>query len=168
MLLPKAEPKTRPNRRFVVLAPLALAACGFQPAFAPGQTGATLRNRVLVDAPKDQNGYLLAREVEERLGRGNNAAFALALTVITYEAPLAVDRAGNTGRFHLLGRVDYALRDLNSGQIVGSDIIENFVGYSATGTTVVTLAGKRDARERLMNILADQVVTRLLALDLTT
>jgi LPS-assembly lipoprotein len=167
MWLRKTKPKSGPNRRFVLLAPLAMAACGFQPAFAPGQTGATLRNRVLVDAPSDQNSYLLTREVEERLGRGDNAAFALALNVSTTQTSLALNREGNIGRFHLLGRLDYALRDLGTGQIVGSDVIENFVGYSATGTTVVTLASERDARERLMNTLADQVVTQLLALDLT-
>lgn len=149
-----------------MLAPLALVACGFQPAYAPGQTGAALHNRVEVEAPSDQNSYLLTRELEERLGRGANATYALALTVTTSERQLAVDQEGNTGRFHLLGTLNYALRDLRSGQIISSHVIENFVGFSATGTTVVTLAGERDARERLMTILADQLVTRLLTLDL--
>jgi LPS-assembly lipoprotein len=166
MSLRKTGNRANPNRRFIVLAPLALAACGFQPAFAPGQAGAALHNRVLVDAPSDKNSYLLTREIEERLGRGENATFGLALTITTSKSQLAVDREGNTGRFHLLGTLNYSLRDLNSGQIVGSNVLENFVGYSATGTTVVTLAGERDARERLMNIFADQLVARLLTLDL--
>lgn len=158
--------KKQPTRRFLLLAPLALAACGFEPVFAPGQTGSALRNRVLVEAPKDQNSYLLTREIEERLGRGGNATYTLTFNVSTSERQLAVDQEGITGRYHMLGRVDYALRDITSGEVVGSNYIESFVGYSATGTTVVTLAGERDARARLMNILADQVVTRLLALDL--
>ena len=57
----------RPLRRLLLLAPLALAACGFEPLYAPGNAGAELHNRVLVDAPSDQNGYLLTREIEERL-----------------------------------------------------------------------------------------------------
>ena len=45
----------------------------------------------------------------------------------------------------------------------------NFTGYSATGSTVETLAGERDAFERLMRILADQIAARLLATaDLAT
>lgn len=154
------------NRRLVVLAPLALTACGFQPVFAPGQSGASLLNRVRVDAPTDQNGYLLTREIEERLGRGGDTAYSLTLTTITSERALAINREGNTDRFHIVGVITYALRDLTSGQIIGSDTVENFVGFSATGTTVVTLASERDALERLMTLLADQVVTRLLALDL--
>ena len=72
-----------------MLAPLALAACGFLPAYAPGQAGAALHNRVEVEAPSDQNSYLLTRELEERLGRGANATFALTLTVTTSERQLA-------------------------------------------------------------------------------
>jgi LPS-assembly lipoprotein len=49
---------------------------------------------------------------------------------------------------------------------VTSGSVDNFTGYSATGTTVATLAAERDAQERLMTILADQIVTRLLTLDL--
>jgi LPS-assembly lipoprotein len=166
MWLRKPGSKLGLSRRFVLLAPLALTACGFQPALAPGQTGAALRNHVLVDAPSDQAGYLLTREVEERLGRGENATYALAMTVRTSQRSLAVNQEGDTGRFHLTGTLNYALRDLDSDQIITSNQIETFVGYSATGTTVVTLAGRSDARERLMNILADQLVTRLLALEL--
>jgi len=156
-----------PNRRFMLLAPLALGACGFEPIHAPGKPGAMLQNRVLVDEPADQNGYLLTREIEERLGRGRNAAYGLSLSVGTSERQLAINSEGYIERFNLLGRVDYSLRSLDTGDVVASGYVENFTAYSATGTTVVTLAGERDARERLMNILADQVLARLYAADLT-
>lgn len=154
-------------RRLLLLAPLLLAACGFTPLHAPGNAGAILQNRVLVDEPANQNGYLLTREIEERLGRGERAVYGLTLVILTSERQLAVNREGYIERFNLLGRVDYRLRDLTSGQIITSGYVENFTAYSATGTTVVTLAGERDARERLMNILADQIVARLHAADLT-
>lgn len=154
-------------RRLVLLAPLLLAACGFTPLHAPGNAGAILQNRVLVDEPADQNGYLLTREIEERLGRGESAVYGLTLVILTSERQLAVNREGYIERFNLLGRVDYRLRNLTSGAIVTSGYVENFTAYSATGTTVVTLAGERDARERLMNIMADQIVARLQAADLS-
>lgn len=156
-----------PNRRFMLIAPLALAACGFQPVYAPGGSGAALQNRVQVDAPDDRNSYFLTREIEERLGRADSPAYALSLSIATTEEGLAIDRAGNTTRFNLLGAAEYTLRDLGSGQIVTSGTVENFTGYSATGTTVATLAGEQDAEKRLMNILADQIVTRLFAADLS-
>jgi LPS-assembly lipoprotein len=157
-----------PDRRFVLLAPLALAACGFTPIYGSGGNGQTLQNRVLVDPPGSQDSYLLVRELEERLGRSSDPAFALSMIINTSEARLAIDREGDTGRFNLIGVVQFSLRSLDSGQVVTSGTVENFVGYSATGTTVETLAGEQDAQKRLMNVIADQIVTRLYAADLGT
>ena len=156
-----------PDRRFVLLAPLALAACGFSPVYGPGGNGQILQNRVLVDPPGTQDSYLLVRELEERLGRANDPAFGLTMNMHISVARLAIDREGDTGRFNRIGVVDYSLRDLATGQIVTSGKVENFVGYSGTGTTVETLAGELDAQKRLMNVMADQIVTRLYAADLT-
>jgi len=91
----------------------------------------------------------------------------LALTVDTSEEGLAIDSEDNTTRYNLVGKVDFALRNLSSGQIEVSGNVENFTGYSATGSTVATLAAERDAQKRLMVMLADQLVTRLYAADLT-
>lgn len=154
------------NRRHILLAPLALSACGFQPVYGPGGTGAQLQNRVLVDEPDERFGYLLTRALEERLGRGNDARFGLGLTITTRQDALAIDPAGDTRRFNLLGEVDYALRALDTGDVVTSGKVDHFTGYSATGSTVATLAAEEDAQERLMIILADRIVTRLFATDL--
>ncbi|MGJ5618033.1 LPS assembly lipoprotein LptE [Sulfitobacter sp. MF3-043] len=155
------------NRRTLILAPLALAACGFEPVYGPGGNGSALQNRVLVDEPNERYGYFLTREIEGRLGRAAAPTYGLALTIATKQAGLATDVEGNTQRFNLIGTVDYALRHLSTGQIVTSGKVENFTGYSATGTTVATLAGEQDAQVRLMTILADQVVTRLFAADIS-
>ena len=121
---------------------------------------------MLVDAPEDRFGYFLVREVESRLGRAATPRWGLALTTTTVEDGLAIDSEGNTRRYNLVGTTDYALRDLDSGQIVTSGKVESFTGYSATGTTVATRAAELDAQERLMVILADLVVSRLYAADL--
>ncbi|MEM7520689.1 MAG: LPS assembly lipoprotein LptE [Pseudomonadota bacterium] len=154
------------NRRTLLLAPLALGACGFAPVYAPGGNGALLQNRVAVDPPNNRDSYVLVRQLEQRLGRSDAPAFALSMAIATAEGPLAIDREGDTGRFNRVGTVDYSLRALDSGQVLTSGKVENFVGYSATGTTVETLAGEEDAQVRLMNILADQIVARLYAADL--
>ncbi|KAJ03669.1 hypothetical protein JQT66_01885 [Sulfitobacter mediterraneus] len=160
-------PKATYRRRFMLLAPLALAACGFQPVYGPGGNGQLLQNRIEVDPPNARYGYFLTREIEQKLGRGAPPAYGLAVNVSTNEERLAINRAGETTRFDLIGSVDYALRDLETGQIITSGRVENFTGYSATGTTVATLASKQDAEKRLMVILADQVITRLYAADLS-
>ena len=155
------------SRRLVLtLCVLALAACGFTPVYAPGGTGSRLQNRIEVQAPDTRDSYLVVRRIEERLGRADTPGYALALTVTSDEESLAVNRQGNITRFNLVGQAEYALTDLASGQVVTSGKVDNFTGYSATGTTVATLAASRDAQLRLMVILADQIVVRLLSADL--
>jgi LPS-assembly lipoprotein len=166
MSLPRATTPSR--RRFLAALPLlALAACGFEPVYGPGGVGTALQNRVLIDAPEDRYGYFLVRELESQLGRASTPAWGLALTTTTSEDGLAIDSEGNTRRYNLLGTTTYALRDLSSGQIVTSGKVESFTGYSATGTTVATRAAELDAQERLMAILADLIVSRLYAADLS-
>lgn len=159
------------NRRLVLLAGLAplvgaLSACGFTPAYGTGGSARALQNRVLVDAENSRNNYLLVRELEERFGRATSPTYGLALTIQTEERPLAIDPEGNTRRFNLLGSVDFALRDLRDGTVLTSGKVDNFTGYSATGTTVATLAAQTDAQDRLMNILAEEITTRLIAADI--
>ena len=156
------------NRRKLLLAlPLALAACGFTPVYGTQGTGAKLRGQVLVQEPSTQAGYILTRHLEMRLGRTSGGhRYALDLTITTDEDGLAINTSGDITRFNLLGSVDYALRDTTSGTVVTSGKVENFTAYSATGTTVASLAAERDAVERLMVILGDQITASLFAADL--
>lgn len=153
-----------------ILAALALsltvAACGFEPVYGPGGSGTQLQNRVLVDKPVDREGFLLVRQLEERLGRAGDPAYKLGIKLSVAEEARAIDPDGDIRRFHVIGTAEYALSDALTGAVVRSDTVDNFVGYSATGTTVATLAAKRDATERLMTILADEIVLQLQASDL--
>lgn len=155
------------NRRSLLALPLALAACGFTPVYGTGGTGAQLRGQVVVQEPSTQAGYLLTRHLETRLGRSGAAArYALDLGIDTREEGLAINAVGDITRFNLTGEVTYALRDTNAGTVVTSGKVHNFTAYSTIGTTVATLAAERDAVERLMVILGDQITTRLYAMDL--
>lgn len=140
---------------------LALTACGFTPVYGPSGAGTVLQNRVLVDQPDDRIGFLLVQRLEERLGRGEAPGFRLAVDLAVREEARAIDPDGDIRRFHLIGTAAYALRSADTDMVVIEDVVDTFVGYSATGTTVATLAARRDAQERLMTILADQIVLQL-------
>ncbi|WP_299202878.1 LPS assembly lipoprotein LptE [uncultured Tateyamaria sp.] len=145
---------------------LILTGCGFEPVYGPGGTGTKLQNRVLVDTPIDREGFLLVRQLEERLGRAGDPAYRLGIELAVREEARAIDPDGDIRRFHVIGDATYTLSDTATGAVLQSDTVDNFVGYSATGTTVATLAAKRDAVERLMTILADEIVLQLQASDL--
>ena len=157
------------SRRSLLALPLALVACGFTPVYGTDGAGAKLRGQVLVQEPLTQADYLLTRHLETRHGRSGTAArYALDLAIDTIEEGLAINAAGDITRFNLIGKVDYALRDTATGAVITSGKVQNFTAYATTGTPVATLAAKRDAIERLMVILGDQITARLYAADLPT
>ena len=75
---------------------------------------------------------------------------------------LATSPDGTTNRFRLTGRAGFALRDTTTDQVVAQGTATHFTGFSATGSTVATLAAERDATARLMVILADDIVDQLI------
>ena len=151
------------SRRAVLGAGMLLASCGFQPVYGPGGAGSALAGRVSIEAPETQEGYLLRRELESRLGRSADDTFRLSVTPRTNTQGQAVTAAGEITRFSLVGEATFELKSRADGRVVASGAVDNFTGYSATGSTVETLASENDALERLMTILADQIVARLYA-----
>lgn len=154
----------RLNRRLFGLTALgALAACGFTPVYGPGGGGSALQNAVSVDAPVTREAYLLTREIEQRLGRATDARYGLGYDITVRQESIAISSNNVTTRYNLIGQVTYALRDLATQKVVNSGKVNSFTGYSASGSTVATQAAERDARARLIQILADQLITRLVA-----
>lgn len=146
--------------------PLAVAACGFSPVYGPGGDAGVLQNNVQVIEPAAVDAYLMTRRLEERLGRATVPTYRLQLGITTRRDFLAVNTDNNINRYNLVGVADYTLISETTGQVVTSGRVENFTGSSASGTTVATLAAERDARQRLMVLLADQIVVRLQTADL--
>lgn len=156
------------NRR-TVLATLAaasglmLAGCGFEPTYGTGGSASRFLNQITLEAPSDNRTYLLVRELEDRLGRNLNGAYGLSVSVTTMEDDIGRTITGTTSRYDVIGEATFALRDLASGEVLTSGKTKNYVGYSATGSTVSAIAAQEDATERLMVILSDQIVANLLA-----
>lgn len=155
------------NRRsfllFAAASGVTLAGCGFTPTYGQKGTASRFLNNIAVDAPTDQNTYVLVRELEDRLGRVSQGAYGLSVAVKTAEETAAKNISGVITRFDITGEATFALRDIASGEVLTSGKTQNFVSYSASGTTVATLAAETDAYERLMVILTDQIVANLMA-----
>lgn len=139
-----------------------LSACGFAPVHGAGGAGTALRGQLRMPTPDAPDDFLLKQQIERRLGPPGDARFVLEADLRIREDRVAVTSRNVAARINLLGRVDYRLRDAASGALLREGRVENFTGYSTSGTTVATLAAARDARERLVVILGDQIVARLL------
>lgn len=151
------------DRRFVILAPLVLAACGFSPLYGPGSAASQLQGAVRAADPTDQAGFDLVARLEERLGRPDAARYDLAYDITLDQVGVGVTADGVTTRYNLTGTVRFSLTELPGGAVLEEGTASGFTSYSATGSTVAGLEAEDDARERLMIILADQIVARLLA-----
>lgn len=150
------------NRRLFLLGLLALPACNFTPAYAPGGPAAALQGAVRVDSPDTKDGFDLVERLEERLGRPSNARFNLSYQITTERIGVGVTPENAITRYHLRGRIDWQLTDLD-GTRRTEGVAQSFTAWSATGSTVSGLAAEEDAAYRLMRILADQITTRLVA-----
>ncbi|TNC71798.1 LPS assembly lipoprotein LptE [Rubellimicrobium roseum] len=151
------------TRRALLLAPLALAACGFAPAYGPGGSGTALRGLVAVETPETSDGFQLRARLEDRLGRAAAPVATLAMDPAVEVVQAAVTPEGAITRYNLQGRAPWRLTDA-SGTVLAESEATAFTGYSATGPIVASRTAAEDARERLMILLADEVVMRLLLL----
>lgn len=155
------------SRRGVLLAALALAACGFAPVYGPGGTGTRLQDKVRTADPRTPDDFAFAGRIAERLGP-DGTRYELDWRLRIAVVPQAITPDEITTRYSLNGTASYVLTEIASGRTVARGQVSSFTSYSTTGTTIATLAAEQDAHKRLARLLADQVVTRLLVLDPAT
>lgn len=146
---------------------LALAGCGFTPVYGTGPDGqaSTLRGRIDVAVPDDEEGFALVKRLEDRLGLPEAADLSLTAEIRVSEEAVGFLPDGEISRFNVIGQVDWRLAQIGSGAGVAAGSERTFTSYSATSTTVATSFAQRDARRRLMVILADRIVTDLMGRD---
>ena len=155
------------NRSLLLVIPLALAACGFTPAFGPAGTATALRGAVALADTNTRDGFEFIKRMEERLGRASAARFDLDYQIATSQASLGFTTDGAITRYNLIGSVTWTLKDRATGAVLAKGVEQNFTAWSATGVTIAAVNAETDANARLIRILADQVTQRLIALSPT-
>ena len=146
-----------------LVAAVALSACGFQPAYGPNSPATRLQASIALDPPTEKNGFDLVERLEQRLGHADAPAYQLTYAIDTQTNAVGFTQTYAITRYNINGSVRYVLRDLASGAELTSGTVDSFTSHSASGTTVSTLIAERDAKARLMRLLADQIVLRLTA-----
>ncbi|RJL05275.1 hypothetical protein D3P06_07545 [Paracoccus aestuarii] len=151
-----------PDRRAAILGLLALAGCGLTPVYGPGGGGGRLFGRVRPRDPDTPLDFVFNRRIADRLGPEDAAIYDLDYQIAAGVVPQAITPDEVTTRYSLNGTADFSLK-AGDGTVLVQGRVSSFTSYSTTGTTISTLAAEGDARQRLALMLADQVVTRLLA-----
>ncbi len=160
-LLSCLNTQTRLPRRVLLAGILALSACGLTPVYGPGGKANQLYGQIRPADPTTLDAFAFNRRLAERLGpEGDRYDLDYALRIAVVAQAITPDEV--TTRYSLNGTADFTLKT-RDGASVTSGRVSNFTSYSTTGTTIATLSAEADARQRLARMLADQVVTRLLA-----
>ena len=110
--------------------------------------------------------FELVRNLEKQFGRLVSRRYDLNYNLNIKEEKIVVSASQAFERYSLVGSLKYKLVD-EDGLVILANTAKSFTGYSATGTALATEVAKRDAQDRLMVILADQVLHSLLILAKT-
>lgn len=149
----------------LILAALALSACGLKPLYSGGAGGqvATMLGSVSVDPIAGKNGWLMRNALNDRLGAaaGNGARFRLVVRLDDQIEGFGVRADDTVTRERRTLRARYQLIDLASGQTVLDATAGSDAGIDVASSEYATIAAENTALENLTQKVAEQIVTRL-------
>lgn len=149
----------------VLAAPLTLGACGLHPLYAGGGSGpvAASLSRVEVASIAGKAGYLMTNALRDRLPQrsGEPALYRLEIKLDDQITGLGVRRDGTVTRERRTLRARYQLVDVANGQVLLDATAGSDAGVDVVNSEYATIAGENTALERLSEIVADQIVTRI-------
>ncbi len=151
------------------LLPLALfallPACALQPLYATGESGAVVQTlRAVEVAPIDgKAGWLMRNALNDRLGRGRGetAAYRLEVELDDQITGFGVRRDDAITRERRTLRARYRLVEAAQGTVVLDATAGSDAGIDVVSSEFATVAAENTALERLSQIVADQIVTRV-------
>jgi LPS-assembly lipoprotein len=151
----------------LALATLALSACGLQPMYAGGGSGAVAQGLAAVEVPpiEGKAGWLMRNALVDRLGANNvssgAARYRLDVRLDDRLAALGLLSDDTIGRERRTLRARYQLVDIASGDIVVDASAGSDAGIDVVGSEYATIAAENTALENLAREVADQIVTKL-------
>lgn len=145
--------------------PLLLAACGLQPMYAGGGSGAVAQGLAAVEVSSIEGraGWLVRNALIDRLGAGHDsrgtARYRLDVLLDDRLEGLAILSDDTIGRERRTMRTRYQLVDLVSGDIVLDATASADAGIDVVSSEYATIAAEQAAQENLARDVADRIVT---------
>ena len=152
-------------KRFVLLFAFALPACGLHPLYEGGGSGTVARGLAAIEiAPiAGKFGYLMTNALRDRLPAPAGAAAAHRLEIKLDDSivGLGVRRDNTVTRERRSLRARYQLVDAATGETVLDSTAGSDAGVDVVSSEYATIAAENTALEKLTDIVADQIVTRV-------
>lgn len=143
---------------FVLILLIFLTACGFTPAYGPGALSKDMLENISFEDPDGRLEYEFLKAVERRIPQTPDPTYIVQYQ-ITKRTQGGLTR--DLPRLQIWARVNFDLIEAATNETLFSDSVDSFTSY----TREDGLRGPaiKDAENRLMQILADKVVTKLIA-----
>lgn len=151
-------------RAFAFAALIALSGCGLKPMYAGGSTGAVASSLSTIQvAPiPERAGWLVRNALVDRLGgETSNASYRLEVELDDDLTGFGIRGDSAVTRERRILRARYRLVELSSGLVVLDATAGSDAGIDVVSSEYATVAAEQTAQERLAEVIADQMVSRL-------
>ena len=149
----------------LVAGAFALSGCGLRPLYSGGSTGtvATTLAQVDVASMEGKAGWLMGNALRDRLhtGQGVTPRYRLEIKLDDKIIGLGIRRDDSISRERRTLRARYQLVDLSNGAVLLDAAARSDAGIDSVRSEYGTIAAENTALERLSQIVADQIVTRV-------
>lgn len=155
------------KRAALVAALLALPACGLQPIYAGGASGAaaTALSSIEVAPIADKGGYLLRQELVRRFGeRGGAARYRLEVALDDRISGFGIRGDSSRSRERRTLRARYRLIDMETNAVMVDATAGSDVTIDVVQSEYAVVAAEETALERLAGELADQITLKVAVL----
>lgn len=143
---------------------LVLPGCGLHPLYAGGGSGAvaTTLARVEVAPIQGKSGWLMANALRDRFAaNGATPLYRLEVKLDDNVIGLGVRADDSVSRERRTLRARYQLIDLAKGTVLLDATAGSDAGIDVVNSEYATIAAENTALERLSDIVADQIVSRV-------
>lgn len=142
---------------------LALSGCGLRPVYGGGESGATaqLLRSVSIAPIEGKAGWLLRHALEDRMSSGTDSAYRLEIELDDQIAGFGVRRDDAITRERRTLRARYKLIDTAKNAVLLDATAGSDVGIDVASSEYATVAAENTALERLTEIIADQIASRI-------
>lgn len=150
---------------FLAFGSLALAGCGLRPLYGgPGNAVVGTLDAIEVAPIEGQAGWLVTNALRDRLHQGSTGTaprYRLDVRLDDSLTGLGIRRDDSVTRERRTLRARYQLVDLATGKTLLDATAGSDAGIDVAGSQYATIAAERSALERLSEIVADQIVSRV-------
>jgi LPS-assembly lipoprotein len=151
-------------RAFALALFIMLGACGLQPMYGGGASGhvASGLGSIQVAPISDRAGWLMRNALVDRLGgESANPAYRLEVEIDDNITAFGIRGDSSATRERRSLRARYRLVELKTGGVVLDATAGSDAGVDIVSSEYATVAAEQTTQERLAELVADQMVSRL-------